>query len=103
MNNITLNLWDDYFDDSTGKPQNTHLYVEESSLSSAVKQQIVNQVYDWLDRYVPGQFNFFLEEGDNPKIHLENLTHKRRVPLVEELNAAKLKHNSIPLRFITES
>src|SRR5579872_7066067 len=36
MDNITLNLWDDYFDDSTGKPQNTHLYVEESSLSSAV-------------------------------------------------------------------
>ena len=99
LDSIPFNIWDDYPDDGTGKSQHTHGYIEEyDELSDEEKEEIAQLVLS----YVQTLEGVTASDGGEDVI-FDNLTHKRRERLVEELENSGLKYKGIPIDFYSES
>lgn len=129
---LLINIWDDYYDDGfipKGKKQKTYMYVYSDinykGLKLVLDYNCLNFVLDYMNNTLNlkgiKMYLFFydsLKEHPSLKgteyekysfkrwqINIENLTHKRREKLVNELNKAKIKliFSNISLKFISES
>lgn len=123
---IPINIWDDYYEDGyvpEGKIQETYIYVEDSNISLLDQRESLSKLFlymnDNLDlKGVEMTMRFFDSKMRYPnlkgeeyesmhyqrwKIEIENLTHKRREKLMDELNAANLSYKDIPFDIYSES
>ena len=98
---IPINIWDDYWDDETGKVQETNAYVEDyEGFTDEDKAKIMSYFFGVLATLDLGKAEFN-QVGD--RIEFVGLTHERRVKLVEELEKMKLSYNNLPLSIYSES
>jgi len=100
MDRIPVNIWDDYWDDDSGKPQVTSAYVEDHGIPDGTKRLMIGVVIGKL-RELDLQGVEFEPKGD--EIEFRGLRHGRRERLVEELNAARLSFEGVPFDFYSES
>jgi len=78
---IGINIWDDYWDDDTGKKQETHIYVEEMDISPEDKKEILTILLDYIKenfKFPKVKFKLDSEEDGDWRINVENLTHAQR-------------------------
>lgn len=125
-NRIPINIWDDYYEDGyvpEGEKQKTYIYVEDTDISLEKRKECLMMLYEYmttkldLNEVIMNLF-FYDSKVKYPtligpeyedlhfqrwEIRIENLTHKRRFKLVEELNNAKLSIDEIPFVIYSES
>ena len=123
---IPINIWDDYYEDDyipKDKKQETYIYVEDTDISLEKRKECLMLLYEYMTskldlRNIKMNLFFCDSKVKYPKligpeyeylhfqrweIRLENLTHKRRFKLVNELNNAKLSIDGIPFEIYSES
>jgi hypothetical protein len=100
---IPFNIWDDYEDVDVDviNGGDTHGYIEEFDvLTEEQKGEICTNVFNFMKTLDL----FGVRTHDScGEIGFENLSHKRRERLIEELNSANLKYKEIPMKFYSES
>ena len=103
MNDYGVNLWDDYYDDETGKPQKTYMYVEEFEIRDEVKGKIMEVVFSFMVKNLDmSGVDTDYEIGDD-RFNIDNLTHKRREEWMDILSNAKLEFSGTPIVIYSES
>jgi|SRR5574344_1250043 hypothetical protein len=123
---IPINIWDDYYEDDyipKDKKQETYIYVEDTDISLEKRKECLMLLYEYMTskldlKNIKMNLFFYDSKVKYPKligpeyeylhfqrweIRLENLTHKRRFKLVDELNNAKLSIDGIPFEIYSES
>jgi hypothetical protein len=123
---IPINIWDDYYEDGyvpEGEIQKTYIYVEDTDISLEKRKECLIQLLEYMTSnliFNNVEFSLFFYDSKvkYPKlvgpeyedmhyqrweIRIINLTHDRRIKLVDELNEAKLSIDGIPFEIYSES
>lgn len=108
---ITINLWDDYTDDSTEDEfygdQETNIFVEEMDMPKDIKEELCKFLISYIEEnYKPrtATFSLMRDRRGTPEIYVKDLTHKELDEvLLPMLKASNLKFRGWDLRFISES
>lgn len=123
INRIPINIWDDYFEDGfvpEGEKQATYAYVENNEIplddQKNCLEVLIKYMSDSLNlKGVDLSIVLYDSKIKYPNIKeeslhfirweliMENLTHKRREGLVEELNNAKLSIDGVSFEIYSES
>lgn len=125
MDSIYVNIWDDYYGDDEKELQETHIQVEDLSVSHSQEKEILKLVLDFLKTQIKSKkVELELIEYDSKKeypnmdikstgfkhykqwrIKVLHLTHKQRESLLIkwENNPPDLKFKKRPIDFISES
>lgn len=106
-NEIVVNIWDDYDEDGSDEKQESNVQVEDSSLTLADKKLVLDQVLPKLQELLPKKVKLNLRLWDKKYwiIDIEDMTHKMRETLMEQLDDQKhnLFYKNRPICFISES
>jgi len=109
LEKIHVNIWDDYYDDGhvpEGEKQETRIYVEEYDIPEEDKELYIEYIYDKIMEIKKKHTAAFLgavKFNLGYDIRCENLTHKKREYLLQELQNMKLEYNGIPFNIYSES
>lgn len=100
---IPFNVWDDYWDDCTGKKQETYGYIESDEISEAHQERFCLLLANWINA------NIALPEGLKVEamgttVDFENLTHEfREGTLMPRLQASGFTYEGREVDFYSES
>jgi len=114
---LYANIWDDYYDDITGKKQETDIRVEAYKFNEGFRNEATELIYDYIKKNIDlkkvkftikhdsGKNNYFEDISDvrGKYIFIENMTHIQRKELLNKLVKSKLKYDGFLIEFISES
>ena len=122
LTSIPINIWDDYYEEGhipEGEKQETFIYVEDDGISAEIRKEYLEKLLDYIDKNlklegVKSWLHFYDSKTKYPtledrynfrrwEIRIENLTHKRREKLLDELKNANLSMNGVPFEIYSES
>ena len=100
---IPFNVWDDYWDDCTGKKQETYGYIESDEISESDQEQFCAVLAEWINTNIALPENLNVE-ANGTTVDFENLTHEfREETLMPALQASGLTYEGKEVSFYSES
>jgi hypothetical protein len=125
LERVPINIWDDYYEDGyvpEGKIQKTYIYVENYEMSEDMCKHCLEILLQHIQKITSTDVKTWIEYYDSKlkypnligtehesmlftrwEIKMENLSHKDRHKLVDQLNDLQLTYEGVPIEIYSES